>query len=134
MGTRGASEELFIGEQATSVKAHLLLHMSGCCAQQVPSAGNDGDDWGFERGTTRSYQFEVDSDLGELKRVFVRQVCLSSAHSLRVSWPNMSPNSEQSPCCDLVLPVLLLMRPYCLVAVRWEPRRRKQTMAGTWRR
>ena len=48
-------------------------------------AGNDGDEWGFERGTTRSYTFEIDSDLGELKRVYVRQARPGALHLLRAA-------------------------------------------------
>ena len=40
-----------------------------------PAAGNDQDEYGFERGTRRRYALDVGRPLGALRRVFVQQVC-----------------------------------------------------------
>lgn len=37
-------------------------------------AGQEEDENGFERGSTRSFTFQVGRDLGELRRLHVQQV------------------------------------------------------------
>ena len=40
--------------------------------------GDDPEEPGFRRGESKSYKLQVDKDLGDLRRVFVRQVGVSS--------------------------------------------------------
>ena len=41
-------------------------------------AGQEEDENGFERGSTRSFTFQVGRDLGELRRLHVQQVSSKS--------------------------------------------------------
>lgn len=43
-------------------------------ARVCPAAGDEGEEFGFDRGSKRSYELEVGDALGTLRSVFVQQV------------------------------------------------------------
>ena len=53
--------------------------------KKTTSAGNDQDEYGFERGSTKSYSLRVRHPIGKLKRVRVAQV-EPSACDLGTAW------------------------------------------------
>jgi hypothetical protein len=40
----------------------------------MAAAGNDQDEYGFERGSRKSYELDIGCELGTLQRVHVQQV------------------------------------------------------------
>ena len=88
----------------------LLSHSCGLSSRKsgknervCPVAGDEGEEFGFDRGSKRSYELEVGDALGTLRSVFVQQVLtwkpalpplLALTRSL---WPSV--------CCTVPAPV-----------------------------
>lgn len=45
------------------------------------AAGDEGEEYGFDRGSKRSYELEVGDPLGTLRSIFVQQVFCQSHHA-----------------------------------------------------
>lgn len=50
------------------------------------SAGNDQDEYGFDRGSRKSYQLDIGCELGTLQKVHVQQVCCPILSGSAQTW------------------------------------------------